>query len=104
MYEDFFCKRIASLRKKAGVSARDMSLSLGQNRNYISQIESQRALPSIPGFFYICEYFHITPEEFFDDKISNPTLLNELTAEAKDLDDTTLTHLLAIVREMRSKK
>ena len=42
MYEDFVPERIAQLRIKKGVSARDMSLSLGQANNYINNIENKR--------------------------------------------------------------
>ena len=38
MYEEFTQKRIAQLRIQRGVSARDMSLSLGQNVSYINKI------------------------------------------------------------------
>ena len=37
---DFIKYRIASLRNQKGVSARDMSLSIGQNENYINRIET----------------------------------------------------------------
>lgn len=55
MYEDDFPLRLAQLRNKKGVSARDMSLSIGQNHAYINNIESGKALPSMNTFFYICE-------------------------------------------------
>lgn len=35
-----FAKRLAELRLLKGISARDMSLSLGQSANYINAIES----------------------------------------------------------------
>ena len=66
MYEEGFALRLAQLRNKKGVSARDMSLSIGQNAGYINTIESGKAFPSMTVFFYICEYLDITPEEFFD--------------------------------------
>ena len=66
MYQEDFVKRLIELRTKKGVSARDMSLSLGQNPGYINNIESGKALPSMSGFFYMCEYFDITPSAFFD--------------------------------------
>lgn len=56
MYEDEFPLRLAQLRQQKGVSARDMSLSIGQNAGYINNIESGKALPSMSNFFYICEY------------------------------------------------
>ena len=56
MYEEFTQNRIAQLRMQKNVSARDMSLSLGQNNSYINQIENRKALPSLQGLFYICEY------------------------------------------------
>jgi len=36
VYEDFVPERLAKLRMQKGVSARDMSLSLGQANNYIN--------------------------------------------------------------------
>ena len=66
MYIDFnFAKRLSELRTQKGVSARDMSLSLGQNPTYIHKIENGTALPSMMGFFYICEYLNIEPSDFF---------------------------------------
>ena len=49
-----------------GVSARDMSLSLGQSESYINKIENKRTLPSMTSFFYICDYLNITPQEELD--------------------------------------
>lgn len=56
VYEDIFKNRLAILRTQRGVSAREMSLSLGQNAGYINDIESGKTLPSMMLFFYICEY------------------------------------------------
>ena len=57
MYDIQFAERLTQLRTTKGVSARDMSLSLGQNPGYINNIESGKALPSMSVFFYICDYF-----------------------------------------------
>ena len=45
MYEEFFSRRLAQLRAQKGVSAREMSLAIGQNSSYINRIENQRAFP-----------------------------------------------------------
>ena len=42
MYENFVPERLAKLRTQKGVSARDMSLSLGQANNYINNIENKK--------------------------------------------------------------
>ena len=60
MYEEQFSKRLTELRTQKGVSARDMSLSIGQNPGYIRAIESGTAFPTMANFFYICEYFNIS--------------------------------------------
>ena len=49
MYEEFIQNRITQLRMQRGVSARDMSLSIGQNESYINQIENKKTLPSLQG-------------------------------------------------------
>ena len=51
MYEDFFSTRLYQLRNNIGVSARDMSLSIGQNPGYINNIETGKSLPSMSAFF-----------------------------------------------------
>ena len=44
MYYEGFSKRLAELRQEKGVSARDMSLSLGQSESYINKIENNYAM------------------------------------------------------------
>ena len=61
-----FARNLSALRVNKGISAREMSLSLGQGPSYINDIENGRALPSISMFFEICEYLKITPLEFFE--------------------------------------
>lgn len=100
MYEEFTQKRIAQLRTQKDVSARDMSLSLGQNNSYINQIENRKSLPSLQGLFYICEYFGITPQQFFDERDSYPVQLAELVDDMKKLDASTLAHISAIVKKI----
>lgn len=44
MCKEAFSKRLVQLRMAKGVSARDMSLSLGQNPGYINSIENNKTL------------------------------------------------------------
>jgi len=104
MYEDFFCKRLAQLRINKGVSARDMSLSLGQGAGYINNIENKNALPSMTAFFYICEYFNISPKEFFDDKNSYPEQIKELVDDLLVLDAEQIAYLRPIIKELKKVK
>lgn len=103
MDETFIANRLARLRTELGVSARDMSLSIGQANNYISNIENGKSSPSIQGLFYICEYLKISPKDFFDDGNTNPALLNELIEELKPLTSKALEHIMGVVRELRGK-
>ena len=65
MYENLIAERLAMLRNAKGVSAREMSLDIGQNSSYINRIENGKSMPSMQGFLYICEYLGVTPSEFF---------------------------------------
>ncbi len=104
MYEDFTQNRIAQLRTQKGVSARDMSLSLGQNESYINQIENKKAMPSLQGLFYICEYFGITPQQFFDTGNAYPAEIADLVESLKCLDSTALLHITGLAKELAGKK
>ena len=103
MYEDFLATRLYSLRILKKVSARDMSLSLGQNVNYVNNIENGNSLPSMTAFFYICEYFGITPKDFFDEGNSNPQKVNDIVQDLKQLDEQSLGHVAALVKGLCHK-
>ncbi|MBQ3504379.1 MAG: helix-turn-helix transcriptional regulator [Oscillospiraceae bacterium] len=100
MDEKDFSLRLAQLREKKGVSARDMSLSIGQNPGYINNIESGKSMPSLSGIFYICEYLGITPSEFFDIDSKNPTLLNDVIKDLKRLNDKQLETIAALIKDI----
>ena len=72
--------------------------------SYINQIENKKALPSLQGLFYICEYFGITPQQFFDDGNAYPVQLADLVEDMKKLDAASLEHIAAIVKEMVGNK
>ena len=84
-FQDYFVDRLIKLRMKKGVSAREMSLSIGQSVGYIAQIERKHNLPSMNVLFYICEYLNITPKDFFDEGIDAPEIYGELTKNLKEL-------------------
>lgn len=100
MDEKDFSLRLAQLREKKGVSARDMSLSIGQNPGYINNIESGKSMPSLTGIFYICEYLGISPSDFFDMDNQNPTKLLEVINDLKRLNDKQLAAVSMIIKEL----
>ncbi len=102
-YISWFPQRMAELRMQKGVSARDMSLSLGQSASYINKIENKRALPSMNGFLYICEYFGITPQEFFDTSPLAPDKARELLRELGRLTPEQAEHILQVVGDLIRK-
>ena len=103
MDEKDFALRLARLREKKGVSARDMSLSMGQNPGYINNIETGKSLPSLTGIFYICEYLGVSPSEFFDMENSNPSKLDDIVNAMKKLDDRQLDTIAMLVKDLIKK-
>lgn len=102
-YTEWFYQRLTQLRMEKGVSARDMSLSLGQSESYINKIENRRTMPSMAGFFYICEFFDLTPQEFFDPGLTSPKKVRELQQAFGKLTPEHAEHVLQIVRDLTQK-
>ena len=100
MNEKDMAMRLARLREKKGVSARDMSLSIGQNPGYINNIENGKSKPSLEGFFFICEYLGVTPSEFFDESSSNPSKLDAIVEDMKKLNDAQLETIATLVKDL----
>ena len=97
MEEKDFRDRLAKLRIEQGISARDMSISLGQNPGYINNIENGKALPSVSAFFSICRFLKIAPKDFFDDGNVNPREMQKILEDLKKLDENQLYHIGAII-------
>lgn len=102
-YIEWFPKRLTELRIQKGVSARDMSLSLGQSESYINKIENRRTLPSFTGFIYICEYFGVAPQEFFNDNAVSPSKTKELLHELEKLTPQQTEHIIQIVKDITKR-
>ena len=103
-YALYIRQHITELRMKRNVSEYQMSLDLGQNKNYIQGISSGKALPSMSQFFNICDYFNITPMQFFDTESLHPELISSILSEMRTLDEEDLTLLLSFAHRMSHSK
>ena len=63
-------KRISDLRKKNGISANKLAISLEVSPSQISRIESGINFPSMQLFDKIINYFGISYSDFFNDESS----------------------------------
>ena len=97
MDETFVQYRIAELRVKKGVSAREMSMAIAQSPNYINHIENGQSLPSLTALVYICDYLGITLKQFFNDGKETPYELQVLLNKLEKLDEESLAHVSAVI-------
>ena len=100
LYGDLLRKRVTDLRLKAGISEYQLSLALGQSKGYIQQISSGRALPSMGRFFDLCEYFQVSPGEFFDAENRDPGLTRELMDAARGLGEEQMKLLIDVAKSL----
>lgn len=100
MDAQFVRDRISSLRLKLDVSESKMSMDLGKNHNYIRDITSGKSLPSMQEFLSICDYFEITPQEFFDENLQDPQIVHKLYTIAKRLPAEDLNILLLLAEHL----
>ena len=100
MFEEFVKDRMTQLRLRKGVSEYQMSYDLGHSRGYVYNISSGKALPPLKEFFAICEYFEITPQQFFDDSTQSPELIQKAVEGMKKLDESDMLMLLGIIYRM----
>jgi len=103
MYDEFVRERITQLRLKKGVSEYKMGRALGHSRGYVYNFSSGKSLPPLKEFFSICEYFGITPAEFFDEKSSNPVLIQKALEGLRTLDDSDLLLILSQINRLQKK-
>lgn len=104
MDEQFIRERITLLRLQKELSEYQLSLDLGRSRGYINNISSGKTLPSMAEFLNLCEYFHITPKEFFDTENPNPLVSHELHHLFLMLDSDEQLLILNLVKRLSEKK
>ena len=104
MDEQFVRDRITLLRLRKGVSEYKMSYDLGHSRGYVHNISSGKAMPPMKEFFAICEYFELTPQQFFDEGTQNPELIQKAINGMKQLDEKDMLMLLGFINRMLEKK
>lgn len=98
MYDKFIRDRINELRMKKNISEYQLSLDLGHSQGYIQSITSGRNLPSMNAFLEICAYFDITPSEFFDSTINDPSLIKNVMEYIKRMSDNDLILLATVLK------
>ncbi len=104
MDSQFIRDRITQLRMQKGVSEYQMSYDLGCSRGYIYNISSGKSLPPMTKFLEICDYFEITPSEFFNETLDTPILLQKVIRALSNLDDDDLMFLLSCIHRMTKEK
>lgn len=93
----FIADRITRLRMEHNISEYQLSLDLGFSKGYIQAISSGNILPSLGSLYKICEYFEITPAQFFSGKTNDTRLFEDLTSTIREMsieEQYTLYHFL----------
>ena len=105
MVDDKYIRdRITKLRMQKNVSEYKMSLDMGHSAGYIRSITSGKNLPSMGEFLYMCEYFGVTPSEFFDEELPAPLKLKELDELAGRLSAEDIDALIAVAKRLVGKQ
>lgn len=103
MTPDFIRERITQLRLKKGVSEYQMSYDLGHSRSYIYNISSGKSLPPMAEFLQICDYFKITPAQFFQEDNGNPALLQTAISQLSALSDEDLMLVVNMIHRLSKR-
>lgn len=99
MDEKFVRDRITELRMRKEISEYKLSLELGRSHSYIQSISSGQTSPSMSAFFDICNYFDVSPMEFFDKDIHNPDHIHRIVDKLKLLSDEDLIFFEELLRK-----
>lgn len=100
VYEALFIQQLEKFRQRKAVSMREMSLSIGQSPGYVAKLLNGHNNPKMITFYWICDYFQLTPSEFFDDQKENPALIRQLLNDMQKLNEEQLLHISAIVKDI----
>ncbi|MEI5993862.1 helix-turn-helix domain-containing protein [Candidatus Enterococcus mansonii] len=97
---NFISKKLNYFRLKKNVSAREMSLAIGQSDNYINSIENKRVTPSIQMLYIICEYLDVPVNEFLNETKTKDYYLKEINKKLVEFESEQLESILAMLKSL----
>lgn len=103
MDKDFIKERVYYIRNSKKISARNLSLELGMSSEYINQLESGRLTPSLDFILNFCDYFNISPSEFFDEETKYPIETKKIIEELNNLSQEDVTLILDLLKLVNKK-
>lgn len=103
MDEQFIRNRISKLREEMGVSERKMSLDMGHSTSYIRSITSGKSLPSMGEFLYICDYFGISPMEFFNEELETTIIQQKAINYIRSMPDADIELIIGIMERLQEE-
>ena len=101
---DFAAKRVTQLRLNSGMSAKQLSLSIGKEASYIGAIENGRGRLSWTTFADLCNFFAIRPLDFFDEEIKDPVIVREIIHKLKKMDPDALKALNLLMAQLENNQ
>ena len=100
IYIKDFAFRLSTLRQAKNVTARDMSISLGQSHNFINNIESGKNFPTMLNFFYICEFLGVSAQEFFNYDNANSLAMSEVISNLEKLNKEQFDNISSVIKDL----
>lgn len=98
MDKNYIKDRYAKIRLAHDISARKLSMELGQSTEYINQIENGRCLPSVEGLLNFCDYFQISVGEFFEERFQYPVQYSKIIEELNQMDEQTVGKIYELLK------
>lgn len=99
---DFIRHRITELRLARSMTEYQLSTELGQSKSYIQGITAGKSLPSMKQLYNICEFFGVTPAQFFDDSETATPVFCEAVNVIKTLDEADISLILRYAQRIRA--
>ena len=100
-FREFVRSRINQLRLDKNISEYRLGLEIGKSQGYIQAISAGRNMPSMDSLHDICVYFQLSPSEFFDPSIKNPSLYHSIINIIKEMPDSDLKILLPLLNRYK---
>lgn len=95
-------KNIRNLRKANNLTLNELAKKINSSSGYLSDIENNKNLPSIPKLLEICTALNITLSDFFNEDNQNLSMeLSELITLSKNLTPEQLHKLTEFIKSIK---
>ncbi len=97
-----FRTRLKDILKQKGMRMNEAAYAIEKKHGYISAVIRDEQNMNVRDFLNLCDAIGVSPQDFFNEEVEDPSAVYELILEARNLNGKQIKSMLEMVRNLKN--